>query len=134
MTVGESSVVLAIRAGRILVVSRKDGSGFVLPGGKKESGETPKVTACREFYEEVESIVTPGRLVLLYRGPSSTGRIVSLYYAHKITNEPIAKEYGTQVGWFLFSSLLNSSPFAEFYKTALPDGVDHLRDTEVLVL
>lgn len=130
----QASCVLAVRKSRILVVSRKDGSGFALPGGKSEPGESPKVTACREFNEEVGAMVTPGRLVLLHRGASPSGRLVNLYYAHKITNEPHAAEYGTTIGWFDYVGLLNGSPFAEFYKTAFPDGIEHLRDTVVLVL
>jgi|SRR5271165_2818905 len=139
-----SSCVLVLRKDRgvaalgrrVLVVSRKDGSGFALPGGKAEEGETPKITACRELNEEVGAMVTPGRLVLLHQGLSSSGsgRLVSLYYAHKITNEPHAAEYGTTIGWFDFNGLLNSSPFAPFYKEAFPDGIDHLRETEILVL
>ena len=129
-----ASCVLAIRKSRILVVSRKDGSGFALPGGKNEPGESPKVTACREFNEEVGAMVTPGRLVLLHCGASVSGRVVHVYYTHKITNEPHAAEYGTTIGWLDFDTLLNSSPFAEFYKIVFPDGVEHLRDTEILVL
>jgi ADP-ribose pyrophosphatase YjhB (NUDIX family) len=130
----QASCVLAIRKAKILVVSRKDGSGFALPGGKSEANEPPKITACREFNEEVGSMITPGRLVLLYRGHSPSGRMVNVYYTHKITNEPYAAEYGTTIGWFDFDGLLNASPFAPFYKEAFPDGVEHLRETEVLVL
>jgi ADP-ribose pyrophosphatase YjhB (NUDIX family) len=133
-----SSCVLARRLdGRVLVVSRKDGSGFGLPGGKMEEGETPKIAACRELHEETSGFATPGRLMLLYRGVSPTSptkRLVHLYYAHKITNALSAKEYGTTLGWFDYDMLQNASPFAPFYKEALPDGWDHLRPTEFHIL
>jgi 8-oxo-dGTP pyrophosphatase MutT (NUDIX family) len=135
--VKRSSLVLVMREDRrLLVVSRKDGSGFALPGGKAEEGESPKITACRELHEEVGAMTTPGRLVRLYEGLSSSGsgRLVTLYYAHKITGEPHAAEYGTTIGWFDFDGLLNSSPFAGYYKQAFPDGIDHLRASEILVL
>jgi 8-oxo-dGTP pyrophosphatase MutT (NUDIX family) len=138
MTELRSSCVLVIRERdhRILGVSRKDGSGFALPGGKAEPNETPRITACRELNEEVGSMTTPSRLVKLYEGLSSSGsgRLVTVYFAHKITNEPHAVEYGTTIGWFDFTGLLNSSPFAAFYMAAFPDGVEHLLHTEILVL
>lgn len=133
---GKSACVIVIRPdAKVLVVSRKKGDGFAFPGGKQEpNGESLKVCACRELYEEVGAITLPGRLALLHVGPSPSGRIVHLYYAHKITGVPYAKEYGTTIGWFDFESLLNSTPFADFYKAAFPDGIDHLRPTEVLVV
>lgn len=117
-----------------LVISRKDGSGFAFPGGKGEPGETPKTCACRELHEEVGVAATPGRLVLLHKGQSPSGRLVHLYYAIKITNAPHAVEYGTTMGWFPFDQLLNSSPFSPLYREVFPDGIDHLRATEILVL
>ncbi len=70
----------------------------------------------------------------LHEGRSATGRLVTLYYAHKITNGPVAAEYGTTIGWFDWSGLLVTTPFALFYTEAFPDGVDHLRATGILVL
>jgi 8-oxo-dGTP pyrophosphatase MutT (NUDIX family) len=128
-----SAVVLVVRHdSRLLVVSRRDGLGFSLPGGKVDPGETIKIAACRELSEEVGCVATPGRLVLLHKGLSGSGRITHLYYAHKITNAPYARESGTTIGWFKLDDLLSATPFASFYRQALPDGVEHLKPTELL--
>ena len=133
---GRASCVLIVHdTRRILTVRRKDGSGWALPGGKGEQGETAKITACRELDEETGAVTLPGRLVLLHVGPSAiSGRLVHLYYAHKITGEPHTKEPGVDVRWMDFDSLLGMSPYEKLYRQAFPDGIEHLRPTEILVL
>jgi 8-oxo-dGTP diphosphatase len=44
--------IVAVRDGKVLVVSSRKWGGFSLPGGKIDPGETPEEAARREFLEE----------------------------------------------------------------------------------
>lgn len=60
-----SAVVIRDRAGRVLTVRKTDSSGFMMPGGKPDTGETPVQTAVREVTEELGFTPDPARMVYL---------------------------------------------------------------------
>lgn len=51
--------------GRVLSVRKKNTSRFMLPGGKPESGETPRETAVREVREEIGTLIDAATLTHL---------------------------------------------------------------------
>lgn len=44
--------IIALNAGRVYLIDRKDGRGWSLPGGFIDAGETPQQAAVRELQEE----------------------------------------------------------------------------------
>lgn len=44
--------IIALNAGRVYLIDRKDGRGWALPGGFIDAGETPQQAAVRELQEE----------------------------------------------------------------------------------
>lgn len=44
--------IIALNAGRVYLIDRKDGRGWALPGGFIDAGETPQEAAVRELQEE----------------------------------------------------------------------------------
>lgn len=61
-----TSVRCIVRVGeRIVVCTNRDGFSHVWPGGRREPGETPAETACREVMEETGWTVDPASLELL---------------------------------------------------------------------
>jgi len=133
---GVSSSVLFVRGGdrKVLAVTRRDGPGYLLPGGDVAEDETPKICACRALYSTVGCLATPGRLILAHTGVTCYGREMKLYYCCKITGEPRRAGDGVHPHWLTFEELVKSSPLADFYAAAFPEGVDHLLAGETLVL
>lgn len=124
--------------GLVLAVSNRGYGGFSLPGGKGEAGETPKMTASRETYEEVGIFPTGFDLELVAQGPSCVEpqRMVFLFHARMVlvtsfSKEPYAREAGSEVRWFTFDELCEQSKFSDFYREHLPHGVDHLGVTVI---
>lgn len=69
MTVELASSAILIRAGRILLIRRKNPPSFdmyAFPGGRAEPGETPDRTALREFEEETGIAAHSPRLFAFY--------------------------------------------------------------------
>lgn len=59
------AVVFRDTDGRVLSVRKKNTSRFMLPGGKPESGETPRETAVREVREEIGTLIDAATLTHL---------------------------------------------------------------------
>lgn len=59
------AVVFRDGDGRVLSVRKKNTSRFMLPGGKPESGETPRETAVREVREEIGTLIDAATLTHL---------------------------------------------------------------------
>ncbi len=57
-----SAVVMRDAEGRVLNVRKRGTTMLMLPGGKPEAGETPAVTAMREFAEELGVQLDAARL------------------------------------------------------------------------
>ncbi|MFM7063879.1 MAG: NUDIX hydrolase [Actinomycetes bacterium] len=60
-----SAVVIRDEEGRIALVRKRGTSRFMLPGGKRELGESPAECAVREAREELGIDLDPARLTLL---------------------------------------------------------------------
>ena len=60
-----AAVAVIERDGLVAMVRRRDGSGWGLPGGKVEPGETPRDAVVREVAEETGLRVEVGDCVLV---------------------------------------------------------------------
>lgn len=135
LTRKEAGIVLVVRDDeRVLVVTNRRYGGKCLPGGKVDSGETPRIAAARELSEECGCFVMQNQLALLCVGESATetGRVVYCYLARLIHGTPRGVEAGTEVSWMTLDELVASPPFGPFYAKHFPDGLRHLRPTQLL--
>ena len=57
-----SAVAIRNERGLVLTVRKTGASGYMMPGGKPEQGETPLQTACREVNEEIGLTPDPARM------------------------------------------------------------------------
>lgn len=60
-----SALIIRNARGEVLTVRKRGTSGFMLPGGKPEPGETPEQTARRETTEELNLTLTAHTLLSL---------------------------------------------------------------------
>ena len=65
-----TAAVVRDQRGRVLLIRRGDGSGWSLPGGFMEPGETIAECLVREVLEETGLKVEPERLVGVYSDPA----------------------------------------------------------------
>lgn len=123
----------------VLTVTNRHYKGVALPGGKIETQDAGpgrddpiKFGCVREVREEVDLVIAPHNLRLLYKGPGSleTGRLVFLYHAKRAHQTPRAVEESTTIEWMSWERLCEIGVFAPYYRTAFPDGVDMLKPTE----
>ena len=113
-------VVLADANYKFLTVSRADGSGVGLPGGKVEDGETLQQAARRELWEETGLYVEEKSLLPVYEGyctdnrPSKEKFYVTTFLAFQWSGVSETKERGIIPVWSSFKDLLSNSPFHEY--------------------
>ncbi len=126
----QSACVRIIEDGKVLCVSRKDGRGWCLPGGKIEQGEISLAGAQRELLEETGILVEARNLRYVcefsYTGPSGT-RLVSLYETHWWLASPFTLSQspeGLEMVWMAWKDLVKVSPFSEFYSRCPPPDPD----------
>lgn len=108
--------------GQVLCVSRKDGRGWCLPGGKVEEGETMVFGAQRELYEETGLSLDWSRLRLVYAGDyrGLSGRREVACFEVESASLPSfklgASPEGLDMVWLEWGALVRESPFREFYE------------------
>ncbi|HGM5489329.1 TPA: NUDIX domain-containing protein [Serratia fonticola] len=62
-----AAAVITDKAGRILLVRKRNTVWFMQPGGKIESGERPEVALARELKEELNVCISPDEMIPLGR-------------------------------------------------------------------
>lgn len=95
-----------------LMVGRRSGNGWGLPGGKVEPGESPEEALRREVREETGFVVEDARLI--FQGPSA-GDVtfqVDVFAARPVTQHSPLEDL--PVGW-LSRDEMQDSPFREFH-------------------
>jgi len=118
-------IVVYNERGQVLCVSRKDDhASFGLPGGKMEESDNndPRITACRETFEETGVSVTPDNLELVYAchhdGFMTYTYLFVLNYCGNIEHdEPHIVKWGS------FKDLIDGS-FGEYNKNVLNSILD----------
>lgn len=111
---------------KVLCVTNRHYQGFGLPGGKVEKDEHPRFACEREVEEEVGLTLLDTRQI--HKAPSCTNhdRMVYVYWVAYAVGTVRAVEEGTEVKWMSLDELIECSPFAAFYGSAFPDGIEHL--------
>lgn len=120
----EAAVMLLIRGGKILSISRRHNKElFGLPGGKLDEGETPEQAAIRETFEETG--VKVKSCIQIYKRTEPAGTPDGLpfftycFYALEWTEEPRDSEEGL-VKWLYESELVNG-PSIKSGRGAFPE-------------
>jgi 8-oxo-dGTP pyrophosphatase MutT (NUDIX family) len=107
--------------GQVLCVSRKDGRGWCLPGGKVEERETALFGAQRELYEETGLNVGWSLLRHVYtgayEGPSGLREVACFEVASAALPSFTldTSPEGLDMVWLEWGALVRQSPFGEFY-------------------
>ncbi len=105
------ALALSDESGRLLLQQRPahkhHGGLWELPGGKVESGESPRMALCREIEEELGILLNPGDLSpSLAVDDGADGSIVMIVYTCSVwRGNPEGRE-GQQWGWFTRSQAL----------------------------
>ena len=99
-----SAVVFRDDDGRILTVRKAGTQRFMLPGGKREPGETAAQTAIRECSEELGLTLDPARLtplgVFLGDAANEPGRSLhSSVFTHPLEGAPTAAAEIAELRW-----------------------------------
>ena len=100
-----AALALADQAGRLLLQQRlpgkRHGGLWEFPGGKVESGESPRSALIREIAEELAIGLAPADLVpaLLAEEGADPAIVLFLYTCRQWTGEPRGLE-GQAWGWF----------------------------------
>lgn len=105
-----SAVVLRDDSGALLTVRKSGSHRFMLPGGKPESGESPRQTAVRECAEEIGVSLTPDSLTELgqFTAPAANEvgyTVRATIFEHSMT--PVARPGGeiAEVRWVCIDPL-----------------------------
>ena len=113
-------VVLCDLNHNVLVVTRADGAGVGLPGGKLDPGEDFIDAAQRELWEETGVRVPREDLIPVYRGPCPGGSAgapeydVVAFWACSHTETPRQREEGIVPQWGRWGQLETHSPFSDY--------------------
>lgn len=95
---------------RVLVVrTTYMGPGWMLPGGRIESGETPHEGAARETLEETGLAVSVDRLLLV---DARRARDTSFVFAGRVVGGTLAAQFGEieEAGWIDRDEIATTSP------------------------
>lgn len=107
--------------GELLVVWNKRYTGWTLPGGLVEPGETIQEAQERELAEETGLRTYVATLIYDEEAaatPSQIGRASHVYVFRVLWHgTPLERERGGAVTWFTREEFLASCPFASFYRT-----------------
>ena len=97
--------LLTIRDGRVLLCRKKRGTQLlILPGGKREAGESSLECLARELHEELGDVtaVSPELIdVYMYAAAGAKGKMVRVeLYRAELSGEPSAQSEIAELVWF----------------------------------
>jgi 8-oxo-dGTP diphosphatase len=118
-------------AGIVLIRRKYFPSGWALPGGFVEIGETVEQAARREFREETSMEVELRALLGVYSRPDRDprGQTVGVVYVGRASGTPKAADDAAEI--CLFSPTELPSPMAFDHAEILADYVHYLRSGEL---
>lgn len=127
-----ASIALVWDGDKVLAVTNRKHGGWGFPGGKREGGETPKETAARELFEETGLEADADDLVQLGQARWKDDEVTCFYVAKAKGSRAVQqREDGTVPRWRNFGTMVEESPFEEFYLAMFPDGLAHLLPTRL---
>ncbi|PPG40436.1 NUDIX domain-containing protein [Pseudoclavibacter sp. RFBA6] len=90
--------------GRVLTVRKRGTTKFMLPGGKLEPGESPKVAAIREIEEEVGIVLDDAEVAFLGEWTTAAANeaatdLVGTVYLAALTGTPNARAEIEELRW-----------------------------------
>ena len=104
MRVNRSIAGLAEQKGLFFLAKRKPGGDlggkWELPGGKLEEGETPQEAMLREWQEELEVDVSPGKLITSTTFSHKSKEFLLEVYVVSFPPQEMTLNEHVQTGWF----------------------------------
>ncbi|MCS4277994.1 8-oxo-dGTP pyrophosphatase MutT (NUDIX family) [Mycetocola sp. BIGb0189] len=94
-----------VRDRRLLMVTARGRDVYFLPGGKIDSGETPRDAVIREVFEEVGARVDPDSLAIYHRlalqaHGEPEGRLVAMtIFSGELLDEPVPSAEVSELHW-----------------------------------
>lgn len=94
--------LLLVREGRLLVVRKRGGTLWILPGGKPEKGESDEAALRREVMEELGCHVTWARPYMECTAPAADLEGVTVTvacYLGEISGQPTPRDEIAEIRW-----------------------------------
>ncbi len=124
-----SSAVVINRKGEILLQLRADVPVWCLPGGGRDSSETPEQTAVRETFEETGLRVRPERLVGRYLADYLFFKVDCHVFLCRITGGKLEmNKESSELGFFSTSHL--PRPILYFHREMILDALSGLKNAK----
>ena len=124
------SAGIIIKNGALLVLRSKGKDTFYAPGGKLDSGETPKQALCRELQEEVSIAVKEDALTLFdcFEAPAhdkyGITLVMDVFFVNDYSGEVVASNEIEECQWVDSSNVDNIAISTIFRNEVFPSLVE----------
>ncbi len=124
------SAGIIIKDGALLVLRSKGKDTFYAPGGKLDSGETPKQALCRELQEEVSIAVKEDALTLFdcFEAPAhdkyGITLVMDVFFVNDYSGEVVASNEIEECQWVDSSNVDNIAISTIFRNEVFPSLVE----------
>ena len=121
--IGAGCIVTNHTKNKILLIERKDGEGWCVPGGNLLLGESPEITAIRETKEETNTEVKNIKLIGIYSVKDKKGipKLSIIYEAKYIRGKLKINHESKNIKWVSVSSRRKNLHLAFGLEKAITD-------------